>query len=285
MLYGVINRSDQFFFFDLNDIKSIHNYMVVLDKGPGFMDYDDTVKLYNTALHMISNVDFNKDIINLFKEIAKGLNLIELLKVDNKYINFTENLDTYGSKHDKFIEMWESSEDICTYDSYLYNIYPFTEMLSEDFQKIVSDESGEPILVEHGIHILYESGELSGCISKDIHDKIKNQLYYIPEHKTGDIEKDTTLSLSYILEKVSKVESNYSSSDNVTLLQMTACGLHFDHLVAINLLLKTFNYLLNSQSVKDNEMYVFDKLEVEKRIEHAKFIISRIPLLIKSRLN
>lgn len=284
-MYGVINPKDQFFFFDLDNKESIHNCIVTLSKKPGFYNYNDIVKLYNTALHMISNSGFNKDIVNLFKEIAKGLNLIQLLKVDNKYTNFLEKLDTYSDRHEEIIKLWDSDEDICIYDSYIYNNYSFTEMPSDEFHKIVSDESENPILVEHGIHTLYEDKELSGCISKDIHDKIKNQLYYIPKHKTGNLKKDIALSLSCILTQVSKFESRNSDKDNVMYLGMNIEGFHCEHIVAVNILLSVFNYLLNSTSIQNNELYMFDEIEVIKRIENAKLIINRIPLLIKSRLD
>ena len=99
MLYGVIDRDDKEFYLDLGNVEAIQNQMVVIEKGPGFMDYNQVVNLYNTSFYMMLENDFNEDIINLFKEIVIGLNIIRSLRVDNSYIGFDKNLDEYTSKH------------------------------------------------------------------------------------------------------------------------------------------------------------------------------------------
>lgn len=283
MLYGFIDRDDKEFYLDLGNVEAIQNQMVVIEKGPGFMDYNQVVNLYNTSFYMMSENDFNEDIINLFKEIVIGLNVIRSLRVDNSYIGFDKNLDEYTSKHNDALIEWEVYDDTSIYDRYLYKVFSVSEVSKDKFKEI-SNEDFDDSLLETPIHISYDGEDIDGYVRDDIHKEIKGNLFYIPEVKTGDVNKDICLSFSEILNQVSNFEAQYSHKDNVILLGMTQAGFNFDHHVAINHLLRTFNYLLNSNSLKDNELYFFDKVEVENRIELAKIIISRIPNIIKSRI-
>lgn len=178
---------------------------------------------------------------------------------------------------------WEVYDDTSIYDRYLYKVFSVSEVSKDKFKEI-SNEDFDDSLLETPIHISYDGEDIDGYVRDDIHKEIKGNLFYIPEVKTGDVNKDMCLSFSEILNQISIFEAQYSQKDNVMLLEMRQSGFHFDHHVATNNLLKAFTYLLNSSSLKDNELYFFDRIEVENRIELTKSIISRIPNVIKSRI-
>lgn len=98
------------------------------------------------------------------------------------------------------------------------------------------------------------------------------------------LNNDIADSFRIFTSQVSKIDFSYNSDYKLASLEMTSSGFNSEHIYALNILIKAYNYLINSISFKENKIFLLDEYTINKRIENAKLIVERVPLLIQSRL-
>lgn len=261
----------------------LHNSIVIFNETTGFFYVEKTLKLYNTMTHLLKNSKLNSDILDKFIEINYCMNLIGDLKINN-YNSFIDNLEKYYEKHDNLKYLWNniSANDNNIFE---YNIFNMKELsydeLIKNSDKICNKESD----IKNTIYYNKNDSELRAIISNDILKKYERKMYMFIENNKNDLNSDIAYSFRRFTSQVSKIDFSYDSDYKLASLEMTSLGFNSEHIHALNILMKAYNYLINSISFKENNMFIFDELTINKRISNAKLMVERVPLIIQSRLS
>lgn len=261
----------------------LHNSIVIFNETTGFFYVEKTLKLYNTMTHLLKNSKLNSDILDKFIEINYCMNLIGDLKINN-YNSFIDNLEKYYEKHDNLKYLWNniSANDNNIFE---YNIFNMKELsydeLIKNSDKICNKESD----IKNTIYYNKNDSELRAIISNDILKKYERKMYMFIENNKNDLRSDIAYSFRRFTSQVSKIDFSYESDYKLASLEMTSLGFNREHVNALNILMTAYNYLINSISFKENNMFIFDELTINKRISNAKLMVERVPLIIQSRLS
>lgn len=260
----------------------LHNSIVIFNETTGFFYAEKTLKLYNTMTHLLKNSKLNSDILDKFIEINYCMNLICNLKINN-YNYFIDNLEEYYKKHDNLKSLWNNIHTNYN-DIFEYHIFDMEELSYDEFIKSFDKICDKESSVENSIYYNESESGLRVIISNDILKKYERKMYMFIENNKNDLNSDIAYSFRRFTSQVSKIDFSYDSDYKLASLEMTSLGFNSEHIHALNILMKAYNYLINSISFKENNMFIFDELTINKRISNAKLMVERVPLIIQSRL-
>lgn len=264
--------------------KVLYNKILILDDMAGFYDVNKVLKLYNTMTNLLSKADIDKEILNKLVEINHYMNMIPTLKIED-YTGLEHNLDMYQKLHDEMFEKWDS-HIIDNSNIFNYDIYDIESIDENEFDAIYENLNNEQV------HDMEDKNRILGCaddeyyytlLCDDIYKKHYHHMYMFIENRENNLEYDIANTFKYFISQVRKVELRYHRE--YLLIEMSVYGLHIDHIHAINQLLMAYNYLINSSSFNEGQLFEFDKYSIERYISTAKAIIERVPGLLKARLN
>lgn len=276
-MYGVLNENK--IGISRKEGVSLHKNIIILNEGAGFYRTEKVLKLYNTITDLLSDSNINEDILNKFIEINHCMNVINYLKVDN-YSNFIEDIEDYYEAHEGLDSMWDNPI-IDRKNVFQCNIFDIEMLNEQDF--IQSIDSAEVSELNNKIYGNESEYGLKVFIPKDTRNKYARNLYLFAQNNSNDLKRDIAYSFRNFTEQVSKL--NFSYAKELSLLDMTNLGLNIEHVNAINTLLASYNYLINSKSFEDNQLLFFDEDYINKKISTAKLIVERIPYMISARLD
>ena len=207
------------------------------------------------------------------------MNVINSLKVDS-YSNFIEGIKDYCKSHENVDLLWDNPI-IDRENIFQCNIFDIEVLNEQDFLQIT--DSVDTSKLNDKIYGNESEFGLKVFIPEDTRNRYSRNLYLFTQNNSNDLKRDIAYSFKNFTEQVSKL--NFSYIDDLYLLDMTNLGLNIEHINAINNLIASFNYLLNSKSFRENELLFFDEDYINKRISIAKLMVERIPYMISARLD
>lgn len=256
------------------------NRVLVLESRYGFTKTDSVISLYSTMTNMLLNINLNSELLNKFLTLNHYMKLIEGLKLDNLN-KFIDNIEDYYKKHSDIEQLWDDVK-FDNSNCFEYKIYDIEVLDKPDYSHIYRDMKENSSLYSNKIYGLKREGSFSTIMSDDLYQKHSMHKYAFLDKKYEDSNRNIVESVKLFLERINKIEPKYDSDFRE--YEMTLHGLNIEHVNALNSLMRAYNYLLNSKSFADNEMFYFDERKADFALEMSKCMVDRVPELIQHRI-
>lgn len=253
---------------------------VILDKEKYyFRTFDEIISFLEIPLSIVNNIKVNEDIKKYFIKILSGISAMKPLHIkefgrydpvyDNeeyrtKIKNIIEILYSTVSSDVELISIFETEQ--ITLEE--YNIYSKEDGYKETMERI---KKGEKKSYPNKISYFTDGSKISVAFPEEFTDKYSECICIFVKEVTGDFFTDLFLEL---LELCSIVKL----SKNCPKFQypfITEEQVHVEIGNAVDNLIQAMTYLKNSTSFRNDKMYVFDEIEIDKKIEWTKIYLEK----------
>lgn len=267
---------------DREDVEKTDDVTVIDYNVNSFYYYDGILSVVNEIYLNLIKTGVNHELLSAIAKIVELLNNLNhfCTKLDN-LSNEEKLIEDFMSKFDTFkykcLSEFDMSNNIKIFKAknitneeinsikanYKAN---FKETLAEDFVDVRDN------YLDYYVSDLDDEGyyEIISC-------NTKTKVISVMENSDN---KTIINELLKVFRTISSIEKERISLDKYYFFEITRNGFHREILYIINKLLLALNYLFNCSSFRDNQYYIFDKIEIDKRInsdlnkylEHAKII-------------
>lgn len=262
-MYRLIRKS--YMEFSLESGQGYYNQLIVFKKPYLFTEWTvDGFDLLTATWYCIQKGCKDKELVTMFETLYRRMALIMDLRIDFTKYNFSKEeeylrlIEEIEGKLNVLKQRWEQKIDIAE--------IPFIELID---QEIYCGESGGAKCV-------------SVTLEEEMFGKYKDCIIGLVLKEHGVFELDAARSLSHQVASVSKL--SLSTDGEYRVFDGTGQGYCQEFACEFNRLLRVFLHLLNSASFREQELKVFDRLELEYQMEFSLGMLERAPMLIKNRL-
>lgn len=112
-------------------------------------------------------------------------------------------------------------------------------------------------------------------ISKELKNKIRGRFASFVKVKDVSKNKNNLDTLKKIIRPVNVLSVNPGDITSYGYFDMSDFNVHIETIQAINKILCSYNYLMNSSSFRDGEYHYFDRMRIENDIEYARIVQER----------
>ena len=249
----------------------------------GFVDsYENILELINNLAYYSLKKGLNEEIKKSIIEIVSIFNNIKSLVLDDlSNIDIDDMLERFNN-----LNLDSINEDIKP-TLKKYEIKNISKKEFDDFKQYEKDKlDWSKVYTDIKIpdSIGYINSYADGINENIIFSKDNLTGWGIIIKRESNPEEAIFKNLEKMFNSLGRIplETIYSFQD-LGLLEISPLGLHIEIIQGLNLIVRALNYLLNSNSYKNNEYLLFDKLEIDKSIKGSKIIIKRAVEIIKSQ--
>lgn len=263
---------------DREEVEKTDDITIIDYNVNSFYYYDGLLSLINEIYLNLIKTNVNHGLLSAIAKIVELLNNLNhfCTKLDNlsneeKLIyDFMSKFDTFKYKN---LSEFDMSNNIKIFkaknitNEEINSIKAnFKETLAEDFVDVRDN------YLDYYVSDLDDEGfyQIISCTTK-------TKVISVMENSYNKTILDELLN---VFRAISSIKKERMSLDKYYFFEITRNGFHREILYIINKLLLDLNYLFNCSSFRDNEYYIFDEVEIDKRInfdldkalEHAKNI-------------
>lgn len=246
--------------------------------------------VYNSAFVAIEAMGIGDELKDVFRELTGYLNNFgELAKECEDVVsrlrgNYKEIAENMLGIYERFDMTKPYTGDIVSgiseYDVMYLDEAKYIKVKNYILKGEKSDCQEDSMIDDNKICAYKRIGEeedfiVEFIISSELKNKIKGRFASFIKVKDACKNKNNLDALKKIMKSINVLSVNPGDISNYGYFDMSNFNVHIETIQAINKILCTYNYLMNSCSFRDGEYHCFDRMRIESDINYAKLIQER----------